>query len=153
MTRSSYLKPNIHQQLTNDRQLCIAGTEAVMPRAHCGFSQRLLTWSFFLPELRWRPHSWSVTSAERTLAAVQSAVKHHQPLLSSPWASPPEVSTAMERPTPIFVGSMDAGWFVDMVAGRRWGKRDEGRRRSRTQLLFLYFLFLTGENEQRRQAL
>lgn len=67
-----------------------------------------------------------VTSAEQMLpellSAVRSAVKHQKALLGSPWASPPEVSTAMERPTPILVGSVDAGWLADMFAGRRQGE-------------------------------
>lgn len=78
-----------------------------------------------------------MTSAERMLpelsSAVQSAVKHQKPLLGSPWASPPDVSTAMERPTPIFVGSVDAGGLADMFTGRRRGEcalKEEGPERS-----------------------
>lgn len=66
-------------------------------------------------------------------SAVQSAVKHQKPLLGSPWASPPDVSTAMERPTPIFVGSVDAGGLADMFTGRRRGEcalKEEGPERS-----------------------
>lgn len=82
------------------------------------------------------------------LSAVRSAaVKHQKPLLGSPWASPPDVSTAMERPTPILVGSMDAFWLADIFAGRRRGECTEGRRRSRTQLLFLRSLFLRGGHD------
>lgn len=53
-------------------------------------------------------------------------------VLCLPWASPPEVRTAMERPTPIFVGSE---WMlVDMFAeepgrGATWWGAEERKRR------------------------
>lgn len=57
-------------------------------------------------------------------------VKYCSLILSLPWASPPDVSTAMERPTPIFVGS--AVWWAMFPAGQV-GEHSEGKKNEKEQ--------------------
>lgn len=83
--------------------------------------KRVETEALQLVRNQWHQQSGCCPSSS-LFSAAQSAVTHQKPLLGSPWASPPDVSTAMERPIPIFVGSVDAGWLADMLARRRQGE-------------------------------
>lgn len=78
-------------------------------------------------------HCQSPVTIPDTIRAMSrlSPITHHPAIPAySPWASPPEVSTAMARPTPIFVGSVGFGWAMVPELKPAVGKRPRMRENS-----------------------
>lgn len=61
--------------------------------------------------------------------AVKWKLSWNFSVLLLPWASPPEVRTAMERPTPIFVGS-DVWWAMFPAGAGRRNTQRSGKEQS-----------------------